>query len=113
MKYLLLTLLLLFISGCGSTPEKEYIPVPVFSPVVCPDFGRIEGVKALPVVFVKGVDDENNIVLGLRGDMYSNLSIIIRDTLRYIREQKEAINYYEKCIADHNAKALNEEGDPE
>jgi hypothetical protein len=96
--------------GCSHTPEKEYIEVPVFSPVVCPDFGRIEGVKALPVVFVKGTDDKGNIVLGLRGDMYSNLSIVIKDSLRYIGEQTKAINYYEKCIADHNAKALNEEG---
>ena len=106
MKYLLLSLLLI-LYGCGSNPPAP-IPVPVFSPVVCDNFGRIEGVEALPVVFVKGIDNEGNTVLGLRGDMYSNLSIIIKDTLRYIREQKKAISYYEKCIADHNAKAQKE-----
>lgn len=111
MKYLLLSLLFLFV-GCTHTPEKEYIEVPVFSPVVCEDFGHIDGVEALPVVFVKAKDDEGFNVLGLRGDMYSNLSIVIRDTLRYIGEQKKAINYYEKCIVDHNAKAL-EKADPE
>lgn len=110
MKYLLYLSLLIFV-GCASDPEIEYVNVPVFSPVVCEDFGRIEGVRALPVVFVKGVDNEGNNVLGLRGDMYSNLSIVIKDTLRYIGAQKEAINYYEKCIADHNAKTL-EEGSP-
>lgn len=109
MRYLLLSLLL-FISGCGSDPVKEYVEVPVFSPVVCPDFGRIEGVKALPVVFVKGIDDEGNIVLGLRGDQYSNLSIVIRDSMRYIREQKEAINYYEDCIENHNSTILENKG---
>ena len=107
MKYILLSLLLV---GCAHTPDKEYVNVPVFSPVVCPDFGRIEGVKSLPVVFVNAKDNTGFEVLGLRGDMYSNLSIIIKDTLRYIRAQDKAISYYEKCIADHNAKALNEKG---
>jgi hypothetical protein len=111
MKYLLLSLSL-FLVGCGSTPEKEYVEVPVFSPVVCQDFGRIDGVRALPVVFVEAKDNKGNIVLGLSGGHYSNLSIVISDTLRYIGAQKEAINYYEKCIVDHNAKALTEEGSP-
>ena len=110
MKYLLLSLSLLFV-GCSHTPDKEYINVPVFSPVVCEDFGHIEGVRALPVIYVNAVDEDGYEVLGLRGDMYSNLSIVIRDTLRYIGEQDKAISYYEKCIADHNA-TQNEEGGP-
>ena len=110
MKYILI--LALFLSGCASVPEKEYVQVPVFSPVVCEDFGRIEGVRALPVVFVEAEDDEGFKVLGLRGDMYSNLSIIIRDSLRYIGEQKQAINYYEACIENHNSSGLNTEKEP-
>jgi hypothetical protein len=109
MKFIYLSLLLV---GCAHTPDKEYIEVPVFSPVVCEDFGRIEGVKSLPVVFVNAKDDVGFEVLGLRGDMYANLSIIIKDTLRYIGAQDKAINYYEKCIVDHNARALTEEGSP-
>jgi hypothetical protein len=110
MKILLLSLSLLFV-GCSHTPDKEIIEVPVFSPVVCEDFGRIEPVRALPVVFVQGIDNSGNQVLGLRGDQYSNLAIVIRDSLRYIKEQNKAISYYMKCIADHNATPLNEEGD--
>jgi hypothetical protein len=105
MKYLLL-LLFVFLAGCGHTREKEYIEVPVFSPVVCENFGQIEPVDIFPVQFVQAQDSEGNQVLGLRGDQYSNLALIIKDTLRYIKEQKKVISYYEKCIADHNAKAL-------
>lgn len=108
MKYLILSLIL-FLTSCASNPP-EYIEVPIFSPVVCEDFGHIQGVDALPVVFVEAKDNKGNIVLGLSGNMYSNLSLIIRDTLRYIGEQDKAINYYEKCIADHNATPLIEEG---
>lgn len=106
-------LIILLLVGCGHTPDKEYIEVPVFVPVVCEDFGRIDSVEALPVVFVNAKDSKGNNVLGLRGDMYSNLSIVIRDTLRYIGEQKSKISYYEKCISDHNERPLKEKGEPE
>ena len=112
MKLLYLTLLL-FMVGCTYTPEKEYIPVPVIVPVVCEEFGRIEPVEALPVEFVQATDNEGNQVLGLRGAPYSNLAIIFRGTLTHIKAQTEAIDYYKKCIADHNAIILNEEGQPE
>lgn len=103
MKYLILFSLLL--SGCCGQAPLPPDPIPVIVPVSCEKFGRIEPVQRLPVVFVKAVDDKGNNVLGLRGDQYSNLSLIIRDSLRYIGEQKKAISYYEKCIDDHNAKA--------
>ena len=111
MKLLYLSILLLLVS-CGHTPEKKIVEVPVFIPVVCEDFGRIDPVRSLPVVYVQAKDSSGNQVLGLRGDQYSNLAIIIRDTLRYIGEQTKAIDYYKKCIEDHNSTTLNEEGEP-
>lgn len=113
MKILLLLSLLLLFVGCTHTPEKEYITDYVFIPVVCEDFGRIDQVRSLPVKFVEADTSNGFKVLGLRGDMYSNLSIVIRDTLRYIGEQNKAIDYYKKCIEDHNSTTLNEEGVPE
>ena len=110
MKYLLI-LLSLFLVACGHTPEKEVVPYFLFADVVCEDFGHITGINPLPVVFVSGTDRQGYQVLGLRGDMYSNLSINSADTLRYITEQKKAIGYYKKCISDHNAKQ-DEEGSP-
>ena len=110
MKYLLI-LLSLFLVACGHTPEKEVVPFYLFADVVCEDFGHIAGINPLPVVFVQGTDTEGNQVLGLRGDMYSNLSINSADTLRYIIEQTKSIGYYKGCIRDHNAKQ-NEEGSP-
>lgn len=107
MKYLLL---LLFLVGCGHTPGPEYLEVPVFTKVECDRFGRIEPVRALPVIFVKSTTADGFNVLGLRGDHYSNLSIVIRDTLRYLGEQDKAIGYYEKCIDDHNANVPKKEG---
>ena len=103
MKYLLLLSMLILI-GCGHTPEEVIVEVPVFVPVVCEDFGTITPIRPLPVKFVIGVDEQGNNVLGLRGDQYSNLSINSAETLRYIKEQKQAIVYYKTCIVDHNTK---------
>ena len=111
MKYILL--FLLFLVGCQHTPEKVVVDNYILVPVECQDFGRIEPVDALPVVFVNAKTEEGFNVLGLRGDMYSNLSITFRETLRYIKEQKTAINYYESCIEHHNSIKLNEKGEPE
>lgn len=110
-KYLIL-ILPLFLIGCGHTPEEVIIEKPIFIPVVCEDFGRIDPVRALPVVFVQAKTDEGYNVLGLRGNMYSNLSVIFRDTLRYIGEQNKAISYYKGCISDHNANIPKKEGEP-
>jgi hypothetical protein len=108
----LLSILFVFLIGCGHTPEEIVISVPYYVPVVCEDFGHITGVKPLPVGWVNAIDTEGFQVLGLRGDMYSNLSINSAEALRYIIEQKKAIDYYKKCIWDHNSEPfdINEEG---
>ena len=111
MKWITISLLI-FLVGCQHTPEKTVVDNYVLVPVECPDFGRIDPVDALPVVFVNAKTEEGYNVLGLRGDMYSNLAITIRETLRYIKEQKTAIDYYKGCIARHNAIELNERGEP-
>lgn len=111
MKLLLLSLIL-FLVSCGHTPEKVVVDNFIFVRVVCEDFGRIDPVEALPVVYVTGTDSDGNKVLGLRGDMYSNLAIVIRDTLRYIGEQNNSIDYYKQCIENHNSTTLNDEGEP-
>lgn len=108
----LLLIAMLFLVGCGHTTEIIYIDKPVLIPVVCEDFGRIDPVRALPVKFVNATDVNGFQVLGLRGDMYSNLAIVIRDSLRYIGEQKNAIDYYKGCIQSHNSTPLKKEGQP-
>ena len=110
MKYLFILLLLV---GCGHTTEKEVVDNYIFVEVVCEDYGKIDPIRTLPVDFVNAKDREGNEVLGLRGEPYSNLSINSRRTIVYIVEQNKAIGYYSKCIADHNATQLNEEGQPE
>jgi hypothetical protein len=108
---ILLFILPLILIGCGHTPDKVVLDKLVYVNVECEDFGHITGIKPLPVVFVRAVDTEGYQVLGLRGDMYSNLSINSAETLRYIKEQTKAIGYYEKCIEDHNS-TQDEEGGP-
>jgi hypothetical protein len=110
MKYLLI--LLLFLVGCGHTPDREIklVPTPVL--VACDPYGHIAAIHPLPVVFVIGEDEQGNKVLGLRGDQYSNLSINSASTLLYIIEQNKAIDYYVKCISDHNTFII-EKADPE
>jgi hypothetical protein len=112
MKWLIL-LFSLSLVGCVHTPTEVPVTEYVLVKVECEDFGRIEPVDILPVVWVEGETEDGFKVLGLRGDMYSNLSIILRDTLRYIGAQEEAIDYYKKCIEVHNSKTLNKEGEPE
>ena len=107
----LLLILPLFLIGCAHTPDKEIVVNTVFAPVVCEDFNPIAGIKPLPVVFVQAKDEKGNIVLGLSGSYYSNLSINSSDTLRYLKEQKKAIDYYKLCIWNHNQVAF--EGVPE
>ena len=112
MKWLSL-ILLLFIFGCGHNPEKVIVDNYVLIKVECEDFGQIEPVDALPVVFVNAKTEDGYNVLGLRGDMYSNLSILFAEMTRYITQQKTAIDNYEGCIERHNSIELNEEGEPQ
>lgn len=103
-------ILLLFLIGCGHTQEQGDNLVFVPTLVNCEDFGRIEPIKTLPVVFVSGTDRRGYEILGLRGDQYSNLAINSSETLRYIVEQKKESSYYKKCIEDHNSNAQKERG---
>lgn len=111
MKWLLL-LLSLALVGCVHTPKTVYVNKYVLIPVECEDFGRIDGIRPLPVKFVKATTEDGYTVLGLRGDMYSNLSIVFADTSRYLEEQMKAIDYYKNCIEVHNSIELNEKGEP-
>ena len=114
MRWLFILSSLLILTGClHNPPEIEYIDNYVLLDVECEDFGKVESVRALPVVFVKARTDDGYIVLGLRGDQYSNLAIVMRDTLRYIEDQQAAIVYYKGCIERHNSIELNEEGEPQ
>ena len=112
MKWLLLCISL-FLIGCQHTPEKIVTTNYVLIKVECQDFGRIDPVDTLPVIFVNARTDDGYNVLGLRGDMYSNLAINIDEALRYITEQKMSIAYYKACIERHNSIKLNDEGEPQ
>ena len=106
MKYIIFLLLL---AGCGHTPEVIVQTERVFVDVQCETLPRISPVEPLPVIFVQGITTDGNQVLGLRGDQYSNLAINSAEIIRYIQGQKASIEYYKKCIANHNA-AQNAEG---
>lgn len=99
--------MLLFLVGCGHNVKPEIITEYVRVPVECEEYGKIPPIKPLPVVFVKAKTDDGFIVLGLRGDQYSNLSINSREMVTYMGEQKKAISYYKKCIDDFNSLAQN------
>ena len=109
---LLSLILLLFLVGCGHTVEKEVVPIYIYTKVTCENYGEIDPIKTLPIIFVNAVDKQGYQVVGLRGDQYSNLAINSRKTIVYIIEQSKAIDYYENCIANHNAEQEEKEGQP-
>lgn len=109
--YYILSLIL--VAGCTHSPPKPGNNVPVFAPVVCEDYGEIESIDTLPVVFIPGTDREGNQLIGLRGDAYSNLALNSTKILNYIIEQTKVISYYKNCIENHNSIQPNEEGPPE
>lgn len=111
MKLLSLVLLLLLI-GCGHNPKEKIVVSYILVPVECEKFNPISSIRTLPVKWVNSTDEAGNQTLGLRGDQYSNLSINSAEIIRYITEQSESINYYWKCIEDHNSIQLSEEGEP-
>lgn len=113
MRILIILFLSSFLAGCGLFKEKEIrIPVPVYTKVQCPDYGKIDPIETLNVEFKIAIDPESkDYLLGLTGKDYSYLAINTRRAIDYIGNQQVAIEYYKGCIERHNAKAEQEKGE--
>lgn len=92
---------MLVVAGCLQTPEPILVPTPI--PVAI-----IEAPKPIttrPVTFKVITDKDtdifkdNKVLYALTVSTYESLSYNTQEMLRYIRDQKSIIRYYEQSVS--------------
>ncbi len=104
MKYAILFLTLVSLSGCGIfTKEKIVIKnVPVYVPVVCPDAQKVTSISPRPIR-PRAIQDVAGIWwVALTPEDYENLAINTKETIRFIIDQRGVVQYYRECIITFN-----------
>ena len=104
MKYAMLFLILVSLSGCGIfTKEKIVIKnVPVYVPVVCPAAQKVTSISPRPIR-PRAIQDVAGIWwVALTPEDYQNLAINTKETIRYIIDQRGVVAYYRECIITFN-----------
>jgi|TARA_X000000950_G_scaffold145374_1_gene179724 hypothetical protein len=116
LKFLTILGILLLISGC--TKPIEIISEPVHVPIIIQEHPK--PVNPYPVTFK--VVNENNleeflneirtiegevVFIGFRIKDYENLSLNYQDLIRYVKQQKEIIIYYEN-VANKTSESEEE-----
>ncbi len=104
MKYAILFLILVSLSGCGIfTKEKIVIKnVPVYVPVVCPAAQKVTSISPRPIR-PRAIQDVAGIWwVALTPEDYQNLAINTKETIRYIIDQRGVVAYYRECIITFN-----------
>jgi len=104
MKYAILFLILVSLSGCGMfTKEKIVVKnVPVYVPVVCPDAQKVTSISPRPIR-PRAIQDVAGIWwVALTPEDYENLAINTKETIRFIIDQRGVVQYYRECIITFN-----------
>ena len=110
-------LLLVSLSSCSWTPEKQVVVQTKLVKPVIEIKERPKGVKMLPVKFYvvteknyeefkKKFKKENGdfVFYAMSVPSYENLALDMAELRRYIEQQKEIIIYYEKAVKDDKEK---------
>ena len=110
-------LLLVSLSSCSWTPEKQVVVQTKLVKPVIEIKERPKGVKMLPVKFYvvtqKNYEEFKERFKKENGDFvfyamsvpsYENLALDMAELRRYIEQQKEIIIYYEKAVKDDKEK---------
>ena len=110
-------LLLVSLSSCSWTPEKQVVVQTKLVKPVIEIKERPKGVKMLPVKFYvvteKNYEEfkerfkkENGefVFYAMSVPSYENLALDMAELRRYIEQQKEIIIYYEKAVKDDKEK---------
>lgn len=94
MKLLISSMLCLMLLGCSKTePLVINDTIPIYNPVISPIHTRpVEFTVITDATKHKLADTE--VWYGITVDSYENLSYNTQELLRYIRDQKAALNYY-------------------
>ena len=114
MSRLLISLILSsFLIGCASKPEPRIVTehIPVYIDIVCPDPNAPNPISTRPVR-PKAIQDRAGIWwVGLEPEDYQNLAINTKETIRYIKDQKAQIRYYQQCVSDFNSELEKKRGE--
>ena len=110
-------LLLVSLSSCSWTPEKQVVVQTKLVKPVIEIKERPKGVKMLPVKFYVVTEKnykefkekfkkENGdfVFYAMSVPSYENLALDMAELRRYIEQQKEIIIYYEKAVKDDKEK---------
>ena len=124
MKKLVLYLvpLVILLSSCSWTPEKEIVTVEtIIKPTIAiaqkprpVEFGELK-VKVITEANVQEVIQEMKesqgqfLVYALDPVTFKNLAIGIEEIKRYIEQQKDIIIYYEKAVTDEPEEKVSDE----
>ena len=110
-------LLLVSLSSCSWTPEKQVVVQTKLVKPVIEIKERPKGVKMLPVKFYVvteknyeefkerfNKDNGEFVFYAMSVPSYENLALDMAELRRYIEQQKEIIIYYEKAVKDDKEK---------
>lgn len=97
-------LVLVSISGCSLFPKERVVVQKelIFIKIVCRTISETIGIVTRPIR-PKAIEDKAGIFwVGLSPTDYANLAINTKETIRYIKDQKNVVKYYQDCMIDFN-----------
>lgn len=113
MRLLISLLISIILSGCKTdelklvTTNIEYRKVQI----ICPDAPKSKPVAWQDITWIVATSDKDELkVMGLSPDDYEKLAKNTSDLIRYIKDSKVIISYYESCISDFNKNEVIENG---
>jgi hypothetical protein len=98
---LLLAISFLSAQGCSTFKEVIPEPYPVYFEIKCTEPGKLNPIKTFDIQPLAVEDKAGNWWVSVN---YLNVAKNTDETIRYIKEQKAVIGYYEDCITDFNSK---------
>ena len=97
--------------GCGTSSKKPPQPIKVVTvtekaQVRCPAPPELSKVEWREIIWVVATQGDGVKVLGISEAYYINLAKNTQASLRAIKDRNALMQYYQKCIDDHNSAAL-------
>jgi hypothetical protein len=81
-----------------------------FIKILCPEYPPVEGITMLTVKPRAVIDSDGLPWVGLTAGDYQNLGINLKEFIRYTKDQKGHLKYYQDCIRSFNTEIERLEG---